>query len=281
MKKLLILFLFWLGAVNSCFPGVSVIGELTREKTLLPGETFEGTIDLKNTGEKTCEVSVYQTDYLFYADGSNRYGEPGSDVRSNASWLSISPHRLTIPPNEMGSVHYRVRVPESKQLASVDDIGTQETGSLNGTYWSMIMIEPVPETDPENVEGETGKVKMGIQTNIRYGIQMVTNIGESGARQIKFLNKKLTSQDGRKILEIDVENSGERWLSPTLWVEVYDHDGIKVGRFESERKRIYPRCSVRHRVDLTGMPEGRYKALVVVDNGDDYVFGAKYDLGIQ
>ena len=282
MKKILCFFLFFVFLVDFSFAGVSVIGKLTREKTLQPGEKFEGVINLKNTGETSCRVNVYQTDYLFYADGSNIYGEPGSAVRSNANWLSVSPNRLTIPPNEMASVYYTVRVPQIQELASAyNNVQVPESPDLIGTYWSMVMIEPVPETGPESIEDEAGKVKMGIQTKVRYGIQMVTNIGDTGARKIKFSDKKLIDQDGQKLLQMDIENIGERWLSPTLWVEIYDNYGAKVGRFESSKKRIYPACSVRHKVELTDVPKGKYKALVVADNGDEYVFGAKYDFGIE
>jgi len=283
-KKILCFFLFLVVLVDFSFAGVLVMGELTRERTLQPGETFEGMINLKNTGETSCRVDVYQADYLFYADGSNIYGEPGSAVRSNANWLSVAPNRLTIPPNEMASVYYTVRVPQIQELASAYgnvQVQVLESPDLIGTYWSMVMVEPVAQTGAETIEDETRNVKMGIQTKIRYGIQMVTNIGDTGSRRIKFSNKKLINQDGRKIFQMDIENIGERWLSPAVWVEIYDNHGAKVGRFESSKKRIYPGCSVRHKVDLTNVPKGKYKALVVADNGDEYVFGAKYDFGIE
>ena len=282
MKKTLSLFVFFVVIADLCSAGVSVIGGLTREKALEPGAKFEGTIKLQNTGETTCQVNVYQTDYLFYADGSNLYGEPGSAPRSNAEWFTISPKRLTIPPGEAALVHYSGQVPEIRELASIsDDLQLMESVNLVGTYWSMVMVEPVPETDLEAVEGEAGKVTFGIQTKVRYGIQIITNIGDTGVRNIKFLDKRLANRDGQITLQLEIENIGERWLSPTVWVELYDDGGIQVGRFEGGKKRIYPDCSVSHEVDLIGVPKGSYKALVVLDNGDEYVFGAKYDLGIE
>lgn len=282
MKKILFVLLLVVVTADFSFAAVSVIGELTREESVQPGEKFEGTIKLQNTGETTCQVNVYQTDYLFYADGSNLYGDAGSTARSNADWLSVSPKRLTIPPKEMALVHYSGEVPELKQLASVfSDLQIIQSPDLTGTYWSMVMIELVPEEGPETAEDEAGKVKFGIQTKIRYGIQIVTHIGDTGTPTIKFLDKRLIDQEGQTMLQLDIENTGERWLSPKVWVELYDHQGTQVGRFEGDKKRIYPQCSVRHRVDLSDVPQGRYKALVVVDNGDQYVFGAKYDLGIE
>ena len=51
-----------------------------------------------------------------------------------------------------------------------------------------------------------------------------------------------------------------------------------MGRFEAGRMGIYPGCSARFRIDLSGLPAGRYKAIVVADCGDENVFGAQYDL---
>jgi archaellum component FlaG (FlaF/FlaG flagellin family) len=267
LKKVLFSILFFLISAKICFAGVSIIGDLSSEKIVKPGEKSEGTILLKNTGENPHEVRVYQTDYLFFADGRNIYGEPGSIPRSNAKWLFLSPTRFTIPPNRTASVHYNIQVPENPEL--------------KGTYWSMVMVEPMAEAIQESKEGEKAKVRLGLQTIIRYGIQIVNDIGDTGIRKIRFLDKKLISEDGKKIFQIDIENIGERWLSPLVWIELYNEQGQSIGRFESVKFRIYPGCSVRHRVELTNVPKGKYKVLVVADNGDESIFGARYDLGIE
>lgn len=243
---------------------VSVIGGLKIEKNVKSGEEFTGIIQLKNSGDSLCEVKIYQSDYLFFSNGQNIYDKPGSVQRSNAKWVSFSPGRLTIPPKETVSVHYTAHVP-----------GTPD---LKGTYWSLLLVEPLVKTD--NIAAE-GKDKVGIQTVIRYGIQFVTDISDTGERKIRFLNKELIDNDGKKSFQFDIENVGERWLSPRVWVELYNTDGVNVGRFESRQLRIYPGCSVRHRVNLKDVPGGRYKALVVADNGDEYVFGARYDMELK
>lgn len=261
-------FVFFLVLVSAeVRASVSVVGELTREKTVECGENFEGSILLKNKASTFSQVKVYQTDYLFFADGKNIYGEAGSLSRSNAKWIKINPTRLDIPPGNTASVHYTVQVPKAK--------------NLKGTYWSIIMIEEIPETSMESKRVKKNKVVLGIQTKIRYGVQMVTNISDTGASNIKILDKKLIREGRKKILQLDIENKGERWLSPFVWVELYNKGGKNVGRFEGNKVRIYPGCSVRHKIDLAGVPNAKYKALVIVDNGDGYVFGARYNLRIK
>ena len=266
MKKLILLLVFLLLA-DTCFASVSVIGKLTRIKSVNPGETYEGVIVLKNKGDSPSQVKIYQTDYFFASDGKNIYGDTGSMHRSNGRWITFSPNLLLIPPNDTASVYYTVTVPE-------------ETG-LKGSYWSMLMVEPTSSAGAQVIKAEEGKAELGLQVVIRYGVQIVTDIGDTGVINIRFLDKKLVRSDTGRNLQLDIENIGERRLKPSLWAELYNAEGEDIGRFESEKKIIYPGCSVRYSLDLTEVPKGEYKALVIVDNGDENLFGAQYMLNIE
>jgi hypothetical protein len=266
MKKLICLLVFLLFA-DTCLAGVSVTGKLTRTKSADPGETYEGVIILKNTGKSRSQVKIYQTDYHFTSDGTNLYGNPGTMPRSNGSWITFTPNLISIPPNDTSSVYYTVKLPEDT--------------SLKGTYWSMLMVEPMSGADPQSLKDREGKAEMGIQVVIRYGVQIVTEIGNTGVTNIRFLDKKLVQSDTGRVLQLDIENTGERRLRPLVWAELYNTEGINIGRFESEKKLIYPDCSVRHSLDLTDVPNGDYKALIIVDNGDENLFGAQYNLNIE
>ena len=250
----------------SALAGVSVVGSLARSHTVKPGQAFEGIILLRNAGDEPTEVRVSQTDYLFFADGRNLYDEPGTVPRSNARWITISPSRLTVPPKQTASVYFKGTVPDKAEL--------------KGSYWSMVMVEPVVTPSPA-VKGETNKVTVGLQTLIRYAVQIVTEIGDTGTRDIKFLDKKVVVAEGKRTLRLDIENTGERMLSPTVWAELHNEQGVSIGKFEGSRQRIYPGCSVRQQIDLTAVPPGKFTALVVVDNGDDQVMGAQYQLEIE
>ena len=266
MKSSLLLSLcLMLALVGRCLGGVSVIGSLARHHNVQSGEAFEGIILLKNTGDDAVEMSVAQNDYLFTADGNNRYEKPAIHARSNAAWLNASPSRVTLPPQGTASVYYKGVVP--KDVAVV------------GTYWSMIMIEPVA-TPPPAVEGAENKISMGLQTVTRFAVQIVSEIGSTGTEELKVQDKSLVSDGGKRVLRLDVANTGERAQIPGLWAELFNEQGVSLGRFEGGRWRIYPGCSVRYKVDLTDVPAGKYTAMVVMDTGGEYVTGAQYALEI-
>jgi hypothetical protein len=143
------------------------------------------------------------------------------------------------------------------------------------------MVEGVPKSSRESSQAEPGKTKLGITQITRYGIQMITHIGQTGEPKLQFLDTKVCKGENKRIMQVDVENVGQRWLRPVLWVELYDENGGHIGRFEGQKKRIFPNTSVRYKVDLSNVEKGDYKALVLADGGGDYIFGANYTLKFE
>ena len=250
----------------SLHAGVVVVGNLARTTNVNPGDTFDGVVFLKNTGADSADVRLFQTDYTSKSDGTNEYGLPGRSPRSNAEWITVSPTRLRLNGGETRPVRYRGRVPMDSKLT--------------GTYWSMLMVEPLADTAP-TPENHPNKVAVGLQTTIRFGIQLVTEVGKTAKASLQVQEKRLVNYADKRNLELDIGNDGERLLIPSMTVELFDNTGASVGRFDAGRTRIYPGCSVRAKVDLTDIPSGKYAAMVLLDSGDTQVLGAQYDLDIS
>jgi hypothetical protein len=244
---------------------IVVVGGLTREINIkkLDGNTSQGIIILKNMSEESQEAKIYQTDYEFFYDGRNNYGEPGKMARSNANWITFTPKQLIVPANGISEVNYSIKIPNDKALI--------------GTYWSLIMIEEVPKVPPE-LESGKNEMKLGIQAKKRYAFQIVTNIGDTSVISLNFISVKLIKEGEKRIFQIDMENVGEKWAKPLLYIELYNEAGNYIGKFDGEKKRIYPGTSVRFNIDLSELPKGKYKAMVMADCGGDDIFGATYNL---
>jgi hypothetical protein len=249
--------------------GVSIVGELTREKSSKIGEAYSGIIFVRNTSETPQGVKIYQTDYLFFQDGNNIYGEPGKDPRSNAKWITFTPNFLTIPPKEKAEIQYTIKIPEDK--------------TLMGTYWSMFMVEGVANSplESEVVPPTKDEIKASVKTLLRYGIQMITNIGDTGVRKLKFMEIKVMTEKDKVDLQIGIENIGERGSRPSLYTELYDDKGNYIGKFSGGQLRIYPGTSAKFSVDMSQVPKGKYKAMIIVDCGGDDLFGMPYDLVLE
>jgi len=208
-------------------------------------------------------VKLYQTDYLFSADGKNAFDAPGSMARSNAAWLRLNREQVTIAPDSVTTVDYEVQVPTDP--------------GLSGTYWSVVMVQELPATEALGVP-HTG-VRLG-QT-LRHAIQIITEVGDSGRSEIAFLNAHVVGEGAQREFNIDLANTGERWLRTDIWLELHDTRGHIVGRFTAPRRRTFPGTSVRNRIELGAAPAGKYLGLLVADGGRNDLFGMQIELDLR
>lgn len=241
------------------------------EHQAAPGETYTGTVVVRNGSSTPQEAKVYHTDYLAFANGTKSYAEPGTTPRSNADWITVQPSYVTVPPHQAVEVSYTVHVP------------ARAARPLVGTYWSMLMVEGIPKSSAESryaTHTAGKKVQVGIMTRIRYAVQIVTHIGDTGTRQVKFANPKAVADTSGKRLQFDLINTGERAYRPRITLELYTEHGDRVATRAATRELTYPGTSLRQSFTLGKLPKGRYRALVIVDTGGDDTFGAQFTIAL-
>lgn len=236
------------------------VGSTVEEYTASSGETYTGSIPVRNMTREPQRVRVYQEDYTFFADGTSHFDPPGSIARSNARWVTTSGGSLIVPPGGEMTVPYTIHVPADTSLA--------------GTYWSTIMVEEAP-----NLPTHVAKGQVGIGSVMRYAIQLATHIGRTGSRKIQFDKQQITTgTSGSPSLELEVTNTGERGYRPLIWMELYDDKGKLSGKAQQQRGLMYPGTSVKQSFPLGNPTPGSYKAIVFADTGDDAIFAAQYKL---
>ncbi len=252
-----------LALAPSAFATLVVNGSLTAEFDVSPGAHVVGSLPVRNTGDQDATVRVYQTDYLFFADGSNDYDPIGSQPRSNGAWVHLAADTLTVAAGASVPIQYTVDIPDDASLA--------------GSYWSMVMIEEVvPEPEPSPTAGLTAR------TLTRYGVQVVTNVVGAQGGTLEFSRPVLTRNDGGSVvLTVDVSNGGDSMLSGHFTLELYDASGASLATVEGQDRRLYPATSVLERFDLGDAENGTLTAVILGDAGGDQVFGARYDLDLS
>lgn len=243
------------------FSSIVILNGLTHENQVLPGESYRGTIQIQNASEKSRSVRVYQRDYWFSYTGESKHDPAGTMERSNASWISFSPELLDLGPNETTAINFEVTVPDL---------------SLSGTYWSVIMVEGIVPPDTTSSSGG-----VTINTAIRYAVQIVSNIGETGTGDIRFLGMETGKQEEVNLLHVALENTGERMLRPELALELFDEEGNSAGIVKAERRKTYPGTSVLITLKLEGIKPGNYNGVLVADCDDDHIFGTNVSFAIE
>ncbi len=267
----LILTLLMLAVPSSSKAQISVRSQLSQDTSAQPGESYVGSILIRNDTDEIQQAKIYQTDYLFQSDGSNYFGDPGTIERSNAKWIDVASSSMMVPPREAIEVSYRVNVPM--------DVDAEP---LQGSYWSIIMVEGIPKSSPENIENDVPDDALGIIQVTRYGVQVATHIDGTGAANLTISESALSKSEGNiASLQLSVANEGDKLVRPEIWVELYDEAGNALGRIDGVNNRIYPGTSVKQQIELGKLEIGRYRALVIMDAGDDEVFAAEYNLNID
>jgi hypothetical protein len=251
---------------NQAYARLHVLSELTHDYTVTPGDEIKGSIDLKNNSPDDMVVRLYFRDYSFNSEGKTFYLNPGQLDRSNASWIKLEYTRINIPANKRITLQYTINVPNNQDL--------------EGTYWSILMVEPI--ANELVMKSQQEKVNVGIQESVRFGVQMITSIAGTGKKQISFTKAGLSfDNNGNLILNVDLQNRGDLWVRPNVWANIYRNDGTQVGKFEGTRMRMFPETGIRQKINLGNLKAGKYMALVVADNNDEYVVGAEYKLTVE
>jgi len=239
---------------------IAVLSSTVEERTVAPGDHYEGTIVVSNATDKAQTARIYQTDYRFASNGTSNFDEPGTTPRSNARWITPQTTRVVIAPHSQATVPYSVVVPASD--------------SLRGTYWSAVMVEGAPD---QGTAAAANRPSVQLGAVMRYAIQVATHIGSTGSHTVKLMNAAAThSTDGNAQLDVDVQNAGERGYRPVLWIEVYDGAGALKAKARQSRGLLYPGTSLHQHFDLGKLDAGTYRAVVFADTGDESVIATPY-----
>jgi hypothetical protein len=242
---------------------IAVMSSTVEEHTALAGESYAGRVVIQNPSTTPQTVRLYQTDYRFASDGTSTFGDPATNPRTNAGWISLQSTQVTIEPGATINVPYTVSVPRGD--------------SLSGTYWSSVMVEAAPTPADATVSDSTHQRQLGIGTVVRYAIQVATHIGTTGSRSVRFAGTSaVRGENGQASLRLDVHDVGERGYRPTLWVEVYDSTGALRAKARQARGLLYPGTSLRQTFALGQLAPGTYKAVIFADTGEDSVYASQY-----
>lgn len=241
---------------------IAVMGNTLQERTVAPGESYTGTILVMNPTQEVQTAKLYQTDYSYSADGTTRFDAPGTLARSNAAWISLGSSQVTVAPGETVPVRFTVRVPESE--------------ALKGTYWSVLMVEGVP---PSIAAPQPGRAAVGLTSVVRYGVQVVSQIRDSGKRGAEFDQVQVVKgKAGEPTLQFEIRNPGERAYHLGVRVKIFDEKGEVVASFSQQHNILYPGSSLLEQFVLPALAPQTYQLLVLGDTGEDEVFGGQFTM---
>lgn len=239
------------------FANWSVSGGLTHYDEVGIGQKIQKSIVIDNHSDTDIILEFSKGDYAFNAKGNIWFISPGKLFRSNADWIQIPTQQFTVKAKSQKILDYYVQIPDE--------------ATLNGSYWSVIFIN---ELIPQKNDSETDRLDLNVKQ--RYAIQSIQQIGDTGAYNIDFISTTYSKKD--QIFNLIVKNTGERFIQPEVWVELFTEDGQKIGRFYATPSKLYPQTSCNYQIPLIPLSQKKYVAITVVDCGQYKLFGSQYTI---
>ncbi|OQX04148.1 MAG: hypothetical protein BWK73_37155 [Thiothrix lacustris] len=255
----------WLSVMHApAQAAVMLSGGLTHEHNISAGQQINGVLTLQNTDNAPAEIKLYQED-------SSPEGADAAHQRSNKAWINLSTERVILPPGGSQNVTYTLNVPSN---------------ATEGSYWSMIEIEPVAEQSAESQLAQQPQEKnafsVSVQQKVRYAVAVLANLG-NGSANLTFAAPKVDKNaEGKRVFAMDITNTGNRYTRPNVSLEVFDNQGSEIASLKGESRGLVPAANKNFEIDISSLKPGNYKALLSAeDSNTGQVFGSDVSLTVQ
>lgn len=252
MKNVFLTFFLLINLVIKVSATVVVQNGLTHIHSMNSGDVLLGKIVLKNLSKKPERVSIYQNDLEVLCSGVVNYNKSGSNSKSLFEHISINTSDQTLAPNEEYEVSYKINIPANQ--------------SLKGSLWTLIMVEVAEPISEQKVE-----YGVSIGSKIRYGIQIIANVGENDANKYSFKDVKLVKNENEKKIEAVLSNEGDFLINPVLDVQIFDEKGTVVKEIKMPAKKLYPGNCQKFDVDISSLSTGKYNVILVSEANDESI----------
>jgi hypothetical protein len=230
------------------------------------GDVKTGSIGVLNSSSEPISLRIYTGDWVRIPGDVSGYEfdeERGNEPRSFLEWLTFSPERMSLQPDERRDVQYEIRVPQDHEL--------------EGSYWGVIFIEEVPTGEASDDTAEPEELRVGITTVFRYAVQIYVTVEGTEVREVTF-NSIDFAQDGNTITATAVvENLGNVYMRPQVWIELRDTMGDVVYSREHIRQTLLPESAREYAFELTDLDvdPGTYLAMIIADYGAPSLIAAQ------
>lgn len=257
MKKLLPLIILLLSTSAAFAQDAITITAIPPRLELeaLPGATLQETIKVRNESAGEMAFDVKATDFIV----NNNQGTPiavdeaVSGRWSLASWITASPKKILLPPQQTSTIDLLISLPKN---------------ALPGGHYAMITYNP-------NREGLLGIQGSGSAITQKVGTLVYLNvIGDvvEAANLKQFQVDKLFKYYGPTAITAEIENLGDIHLTPKGRLTITNLLGKTVFSGQLEEKNIFPFASRLYDWKFPGKYHlGRYAAKLTAAAGSTQI----------
>ncbi|APD05832.1 hypothetical protein UJ101_00280 [Flavobacteriaceae bacterium UJ101] len=228
------------------FSNIVVSNGLTHHHVSKEGDIVTGEIIVINNGEETENITIYTEDLPNACLEDDKL-----KTRSLLDWLEVDVSQKSLLPKEEYTIKYTLKIPEG--------------GINSGSYWGLILVEVAKPIKEEVIQGG-----VRISSKVRYGIQIINDIGNEDDVKMDFQEVQIEKINGEHHVEAIVKNNGNFVVKPAVILELFK-DGEKIKNVELPFKKVYPNSCKDFTFVIDDLAAGNYDGVIVADDGENLI----------
>lgn len=253
LTSLAILFLY-----TSLSASVVITNGLSHAHDMTNLQSVKGVVKIKNIGKEPQRIIIYKMDQTMDCVGGGSFMDADSLSRSNASWINLSAVEEVLDTGQMFELVYEIQKPSDS--------------NIKGSYWSMIMVENIPD-----IEAEPEKKGITVRSNLRYAVQIISNVGEAESYDMEFDSVFYDLEN--QTLEMMISNPTISIMRPYFEVKLYSDSGHTVNVKRENIVKLYPGTCRRISIPIEDIQQGSYDGVVIAKTEGQGVYG--YNVSIE
>ncbi len=137
-----------------------------------------------------------------------------------------------------------------------------------GTYWSSFSVDVMA----------LGASEFTRPYSRHHLTDIATEIKDTGDATLAINSLRMVGEEHERKIQAMMINTGNLLVKPEVWIELYDTKGNLHERISGRTDWVYPGGFDLVAADVAHVKPGIYEAQIVVDAGDDGIFGESYTL---
>lgn len=239
---------------------VQLVGNLTREVSVSPGEAVEQTVLVRNTGTEPAYVHLSFAEVTFNQNGAAVQSQV-SHPRSSKSWMKAPDEPVLIPGGATVAVPFTINPP-------VD---------ATGGYWSSIIVRP--DQSVYQTWNLDGQATVPIQVVAQYAGVIYTNVQGTGTNKLVFTSAEIESTSNSRTLTLGLLNEGDRADRFTVRAQLITLQGQIVSD-RDVRVRAVPGQTRQLQFELGTHAPGQYLLLITADANQPQLFARQFQVDL-
>lgn len=222
----------------------------TFELAANPGDRLVNSLRVDNVVDIPLEVSVDTRNFTALGEEGGIDLSAEEDAYSLASWISVTPTKVTIPPRESRVFEYTIAVPQD--------------ASPGGRFGSIV-FQTAPSTALSGQSGVAVSQEVGTLVFVKIAGQVTEKASIAGFQPKSDLNDK-----GSVGFDIRVKNEGNVHFKPKGTITISNFFGKKVATIPINQQNVLP--GAIRKMDASwrgGWLFGRYNATLSLVYGKD------------